>query len=205
MQNTAQNRTLHTRPQPPIPSAAYVAPLPKNWEKAFGYEGEARWLAVWWTPAGDEAMYDDGLISGDGYWVFYLDLVDQRIAIPLAHALASHPRGRYALGSSDEEATHCLLLDLEQRRVFVAPLEDALKFVRAQRQEEISQMPALSPEEWMRLLEVAAQEVQMNVPTAFSVCTGGCMYGWVPDAKGYEPCPVCGGRWLIPVEPEAQQ
>lgn len=46
--------------------------LPRNWELAFGYDGEARFVAFYWTPIGDEARYDDGRISGDGNWQMFL-------------------------------------------------------------------------------------------------------------------------------------
>jgi hypothetical protein len=43
-----------------------VAMMPRNWERAFGYDGEARYVCFYWTPLGDEAMYDDGQIAADG-------------------------------------------------------------------------------------------------------------------------------------------
>ena len=106
--------------------------LPRNWERAFGYRGCSRWLAVWWEPAGDEAAFDDGQLRTDGEWQFYLDLVESRLESAPATLLADDPRGRWALGSSDEPATHCLMLDLQERRIFVAPLADARLFLRRQ-------------------------------------------------------------------------
>jgi hypothetical protein len=52
----------------PIPEARHVGALPRNWEHAVGYDLDepARWLAAWWEPASDEAMYDDGRLSGTG-------------------------------------------------------------------------------------------------------------------------------------------
>ena len=45
-------------------TADLVGVLPRNWERAFGYDGEARYVAFYWTPVGDEAMYDDGQVVG---------------------------------------------------------------------------------------------------------------------------------------------
>jgi hypothetical protein len=32
--------------------------LPRNWERALGYDAKARDVAFYWTPVGDEVMYD---------------------------------------------------------------------------------------------------------------------------------------------------
>ena len=44
------------------------APIPPQLKEALGYEGDARFVAFYWSPDGDEAMYDDGQTSGDGDW-----------------------------------------------------------------------------------------------------------------------------------------
>jgi hypothetical protein len=53
------------------------SPLPRNWERAFGYKGSARYLAVYWTPCGDEAMYADGHTSGTAHWPVFQELIRQ--------------------------------------------------------------------------------------------------------------------------------
>ena len=113
-------------PKPPIPTAQYVGQLPRHWELAFGYriEPPARWIAAYWTPASDEAMCDDGKTSFDANWAIYQDLVDRWLRLP-------RPVSR-TLGNSDEYATHCLLIDLRDRHVFVAPLSDAERFLHCQ-------------------------------------------------------------------------
>jgi hypothetical protein len=48
----------------PVPVFPWLA-------KAFGYRGDARFVAFYWTPAGDEVVYDDGMRSGTGEpWAF---------------------------------------------------------------------------------------------------------------------------------------
>ena len=56
----------------PIP----VPPSPLL-ERAVGYqrEQEARFLALWWEPCGDEVMVSDGYISFTGHWPGYLTYV----------------------------------------------------------------------------------------------------------------------------------
>ena len=43
-------------------------PVPPNLEEALGYDGKARYVAFYWEPAGDEAMFDDGRISTEADW-----------------------------------------------------------------------------------------------------------------------------------------
>ncbi len=184
---------------PPFPQARFVGLLPRNWERAFGYRGAARWLAVWWTPAGDEALFDDGQGQATAQWVVYLDLVENRIATPLEHLFINEPRGRHVLGSSDEEATHCLLLDLEQRAVYVAPITDALNFLE-------SQYPASQqiPQEHIHIdmddLLEAIRSMARRVPdvTPRDLCRVCRGVGWVlAEDGGYDECAICRGQgWL---------
>lgn len=85
--------------------------LPESFEKALGYPGDARWAAFYWEPCGDEAMYDDGIYSGDGNWEGFLQFVHHPNVAPWLSS--------YDLGSSDSEAKHWLLCDLETREVYV--------------------------------------------------------------------------------------
>jgi hypothetical protein len=71
----------------------------------------------------------------------------------------------YNLGSSDFEAEHCLVLDRQERRAYVAPVKAARAFLQAQHPPE----PELSPwerEEMRRDLEEALargwQEVRVD-------------------------------------------
>lgn len=183
-----------------VPYAVEVGELPRNWERAFGYDGTARYLAAWWEPAGDEARYSDGLITADGQWHIFLDLVDERLFFTIARALACDPRGRWALGSSEEPATHCLLLDCLQRAVYVAPLQQARQFLR----EQSSGRPTvwLTPQEltgFVAELQTALRVEMLHSLRGYQACSNGCNMGWfVADDGGYDACPACGGKWLRP-------
>lgn len=61
----------------PFETALYVAPLPRHREKALGYRPASPrpWFIAYWTPFGDEAMYEDGIVSATGHWQPYLDIV----------------------------------------------------------------------------------------------------------------------------------
>ena len=104
-------------------------PLPEILPKALGYDGDARFIAIYWTPAGDEAVVTDGKVSFDGNWQAFLTCIDHpAVALPLAQAGVE----RWALGSSDNEATHWLVLDLEERKACAAPADDAHNFLASQ-------------------------------------------------------------------------
>ncbi len=186
--------------------------LPRNWERAFGYRGQARWLAAWWEPAGDEAEFDDGQLRADGEWQFYLDLVEGRLEVALTRLMADNPGGRWALGSSDEPATHCLLCDLDGRRIFVAPLAEARVFLRRQHapeactQSEMSEPLSVEVLEkilWDIANELTEEAGALPIVGSLRVCPAHCQHGWylAPDG-GYNPCPECGGAWLVAAGPQ---
>jgi len=69
-------------------------------------------------------MVDDGRCSGDGHWSGYLAYT-RHPAVGLALA-------PYHLGSSDEDATHWLLIDRQERRAYVAPEAEARRVLHEQ-------------------------------------------------------------------------
>jgi hypothetical protein len=79
--------------------------------EAIGYPGHARYITFYWTPCGDEVIYSDGRISADGHWPAWLLFVRHNSIAPHLEA--------YNLGSSDEEATHWLLVDCENCEMYV--------------------------------------------------------------------------------------
>jgi hypothetical protein len=93
---------------------------------AIGYEGNAHYVSFYWEPGGDEAMYDDGRRGGTGHWDAYLTFIQhRRVRVGL---------GRYffTLGSSDDEATHCLVLDSVEQTFRVMTRAEARTFLDAQ-------------------------------------------------------------------------
>lgn len=92
--------------------------------EAFGYRGNARFVAFYWVPAGDEVTYDDGTRSGTGDpWAF---LAYRR------HRAVQPELSRYNLGSSDCEADDWLIFDTETHAATVAPAAAARSFLRSQ-------------------------------------------------------------------------
>lgn len=103
---------------------------------------------------------------------------------PLPRNMAGIPRGRYALGSSECAATHCLLLDLQERQVYVASLGETEEFVRAQ----WPPAPPVSAEDVEALIAAlrAAMEEASRERVSFRVCDA-CFGGWIKaDDGGYD-------------------
>jgi hypothetical protein len=130
-----------------------MVPVPPMLEKAIGYHGEARFVSFHWTPGGDEADYDDGQRAGTGEWQGYLAYIQH----PTVHPLLTH----YDLGSSDSEAKHALILDRQERKLYVASKKDARTFLAQQwpKAEPIH----MTQEEWTAMVE-ALKNVQFTEP-----------------------------------------
>jgi len=107
--------------------------LPDSFEKALGYNGKMKWVAFYWTPDGDEAVYDDGFTFADGNWHGFLAFIYHP-------SVAPHLKG-YDLGSSESTAKHWLLADLEHRAIWVGDRKEVAQFL----EKEMARQLSLSP------------------------------------------------------------
>ena len=85
-------------------------------EQAVGYKNDvgARYLSLWWECAVDEAMLSDGSLTTTttANWAGYLAYI---------HHKAVHPHlASYNLGSSDDPARYHLMIDLFERKAYIA-------------------------------------------------------------------------------------
>jgi hypothetical protein len=94
------------------PDQVRILPIepPEALAETLGYGGQARLVAFYWG-AGDEAYYHDGHLSRQAEWDAYL--------LFLHHPLIASELQGYNLGSNEEEATHWLLLDRDDRQIAV--------------------------------------------------------------------------------------
>ncbi len=115
-------------PAQPLPGYMVTLPLhaPPTLLSAVGYRGEAQYVALSWTPYGDELVIYDGTtqVVGGGNthaWVAFLD----------HHLTRAILRG-YDLGSSESEARHWLVVDRQSMRMSIALPTDATTLLRSQ-------------------------------------------------------------------------
>jgi hypothetical protein len=198
-------------PMPPFESAVFVAPLPRNWENALGYTPAIprRWLITDWTPFGDEAMYEDGIVSATCHWHPYLDLVQTDPLHTVVRQVArQHFGARWAsdiLGGSEREGTHGLLCDLKERRIYIADLREARAFVKPPLPQP--SVPPSLEEQAVLWAPIQAnfktrqeQEVAARKGKRMERCFA-CVSGYVlAEDGGYEVCPACRGnhvRWVL--------
>jgi hypothetical protein len=116
-------------------------PVPPPLAEALGYTGEARYLAIWWEAAADEAMWSDGRTTSGGWWHGFLTYIQ-------------HPRvepylAPYGLGSREEPAVHYLLLDLVDRQAYVGTASQVTRFLH-----DYTPRPELTPEQVEMLLQL---------------------------------------------------
>jgi hypothetical protein len=88
---------------------------------AIGYRGQARFVAFYWPPGGDELMFTDGNISADGDWYAWLVFVH--------HWTVAPQLAPYDFGSSDEEAKHWLLVDRQTNELYIGAPREVCKLL----------------------------------------------------------------------------
>lgn len=94
-------------------------------EKAIDYTGCARWAAFYWSRACQTVVWEDGLqICIGAYTIAWHTFTH--------HRLVSHYTSTFNLGNPYSEARYWLLLDREQRRFYVYPVQDARTTLIAQ-------------------------------------------------------------------------
>jgi len=115
-------------------------------------------VAFFWEPCGDEAMFDDGVCSADGNWWGFLQFVRHPSVAPWLSP--------YDLGSSDGEARHCLLCDLESRNVYVGGREMVRSFLSNEVKGTLPESPEveISPEKLKELASTMREELK-RLPT----------------------------------------
>jgi hypothetical protein len=186
--------------------------LPERWERAYGYPGRGRFIAVWWRPNGGapaEAMVDDGFCrAAVAGWPYFIDLAGLLI------------RGGYArerLAYYAQPPTHCALLDLEQRTVHHAPLDEALAWLRERATPGADELPEPAvPEDLAALRQTLSDlisattgERRERLQNGGHLCPRCGGYGWLRErrerdngrtASAYAICEACGGEGVVESE-----
>jgi hypothetical protein len=101
-----------------------MVPVPPMLEKAIGYSGFAQFVSFYWEPGRNEALYHDGQRGGTGKWQGYITFLEHETVSPYIT--------QYDFGSSECEAKHVLILDREERKLYVAERKVATAFLAQQ-------------------------------------------------------------------------
>jgi len=192
------------------PDVHVLCSIPRNLHRAIGYDGPARWLALWWEPAGDELAWSDGASTFVGAnWIVAQPWLRGPVAVDLAH----YGMDSWCYGSSDTVPTHRLILDLANQEAYIAPVDQARAWIESQ-----APPPYRIPE----LMELSLEEAQDfdNIRKAMEdygkrlreestlmaqdlaemqLCPARCAHGWErhPEDSGWDPCETCKGHgWL---------
>jgi hypothetical protein len=104
-------------------------PLPQRFAEQLGYRRDRRFVAAYWEPGGDEVtVRDDSFLAcgmGDWFpWTRFFHQPELRLW---------RIKNKINLGSSDEEATHWLIIDRATNQGFITPSEQAYKCIQQQR------------------------------------------------------------------------
>jgi hypothetical protein len=97
---------------------------PPIFSEAVGYRGDARFVAFYWTPCGDDVICTDGTVRAHGNWYAWLLFVHHS-----AVALHLEP---YDFGSSESEPTHWLLVDRQSNELYAGTPKEICKLLEKQ-------------------------------------------------------------------------
>ena len=121
--------------EPTPPGRAVDIPLPPELSQTLGYRGPARFVGFFWSPLGDQLVSTDGRSSGTAQSWAFLTYRRHRAVAPLLNP--------FDLGSSEEDATHMLIIDRERNLARIAPVAEARAFLESQH----PPAPILTPEQ----------------------------------------------------------
>jgi hypothetical protein len=118
----------------------------------------SRYVGFYWERCGDEVMFDDGAVSATGHW-------HQFVLFAQHCRIRPHLRG-FDFGSSETEPVHYLILDREERKLFVASVDVARAFLLAQHPELVNAcsepMVVQDLEELMRTIATGWREIEVS-------------------------------------------
>lgn len=182
-----------------------VGQLPRNWEHAFGYQGEARYVGFYWEPADDEAVYTDGRSRGCGNWDLFLRLNEE--SLPCIFGFVN-------LGYSDMEpvepvdADHWLVLERDTRVVTILPRDEARAKIIAQWPQVEADNQMASPEgyletlarAWAQVVERGGREGNRVRPCPDCRQNRALVPGWLLAEDGsFNRCQACSGHGFVAV------
>ena len=156
--------------------------LPRNWEYVTGYRGAGPFVAFHWSQQDNSVRWFDGHHNGFGKAVQLYQALLSEYRMEVMGALhALNVRSPFPMGNEDHKATHCLMIEIRGRCLWVARINDAKQFM--------NQYPITN-------LLLFPHPVKKGVLTR--PCT--CFYGWKFENDEYCVCDVCNGSEVVLVE-----
>jgi hypothetical protein len=129
-------------------------PVPPKFARICGYNGDERFISLYWTPYGDEVIFDDNYVSGTGEWMGFLMFLHRQTVQERLWA--------FDLGSSEFEARHALMLDRLTRTLYVGTLPEVRAFLQSV--QPLEQTPELLSEAEFERAVQEAKEAFENMP-----------------------------------------
>jgi len=175
--------------------------MPGNWDRPVGYDGHARFVAVYWDHAGNDVFITDGLSGrSGGAWWLHTNLVERDARREITAALmacgVTNPLNKWPLGDLSNEATHGLILDRFEHGLWVARLEEATPFLCQQHHKAIADPAAIAA-------ALVRQKTELLEDATVHPCVPcHCDRGWKLSVDYYLPCPECQRSGRIEIIPQ---
>jgi hypothetical protein len=160
---------------------------PGNWDRPLGYDGTARFVAVYWNQAGNDVFITDGISGATaGAWRLYTDLIEHEAREEINAALmACGAQPKNALGNSDHEAACALILDRFENCLWVGCINETIRFLSKQHKRGLTDADHLrSALDGQRKEVFDEANVRPTIPCH-------CAQGWILSDGNYVPCSDC--------------
>lgn len=125
---------------------------PPMFERAIGYEGNCRFIGLYWSRAADTVICEDGIeIIVGGHVPAWNTITTHRLMLSYSST--------YQLGSEYMDARHWLLLDRAERRFYLAKPSDAKQKLLEQHA-LTGKRPVMDLDEVLMSLEEASERLK---------------------------------------------
>ena len=104
----------------------FLDPAPPNLAKAFGYSGDRRWVAFFWSKENDIFFSYDGTRINTISYIAWSGLLEH----PYTISLQRQKTVSYEYGDFYQEAKHWLLLDRKSQILYTGRRDQVIKYLR---------------------------------------------------------------------------
>ena len=114
----------------------FLDPAPPNLAKAFGYSGNRRWVAFFWSKE------NDVFFSYDGAGINTISIIAWSGLLEHPYTVSLHQRKKtaYEFGDFHKNARHWLLLDRKLQKLYAGRRDHVLKYLRVHENEIVHEL-----------------------------------------------------------------